>query len=197
MPRLPRRYVLPVLMLSIHAEELYAVRAMKLVASGYITKEKALDELIKAIRKVRTGGKYITSSLAERLADTPQSDTEKPLHESLSNREYQVMCLTARGKKIGEIAEELFLSPSTIKTHRLRIFRKIGMRTTAELTRYTTIHHLIDGFKPASDRRMILNEEQQRRLSLQSITKHSLDSMSHLLTWNILTYILQYNSSAL
>jgi DNA-binding NarL/FixJ family response regulator len=104
---------LPVLILSVHPEEQYAVRALKAGASGYLTKESAPDELITAIRKVSMGGKYITSSLAEKLAFELEADLEKPPHKTLSDREFQVMCMIAKGKTIKDIAEELYLSPKT------------------------------------------------------------------------------------
>ncbi len=127
---------LPVLILSMHPEEQYAVRSLRAGAAGYLTKESAPAELIDAIRKVANGKKYITSSLAEKLADEIGLDTEKPLHETLSDREYQVMCMIASGKTVKEIADELNLSVKTISTHRARILRKMHMENNAQLTHY-------------------------------------------------------------
>ena len=134
---------LPVLILSMHPEEQYAVRSLRAGASGYLTKESAPDELIDAIHKVANGGKYITSSLAERLAGEIGPSTEKPLHETLSDREYQVMCMIASGKTVKDIAEELNLSVKTISTHRARILRKMHMDNNAQLTHYAIKHNLV------------------------------------------------------
>ncbi|HEY4673195.1 MAG TPA: response regulator transcription factor, partial [Nitrososphaerales archaeon] len=120
---------LPVLILSIHPEEQYAVRVLKAGAAGYMTKESAPEELVKAIRKVLRGGKYISPSLAEKLAFDLETDSEKPLHETLSDREYQVMCMIASGKTVKEIAKKLYLSVKTISTHRARILGKMKMKT--------------------------------------------------------------------
>jgi DNA-binding NarL/FixJ family response regulator len=127
---------LPVLILSIHPEEQYAVRVLKAGASGYLTKDSAPDELITAILKVSRGKKYISASLAEKLAYDLEIGAEKPLHETLSDREYEVMCLIASGKTIKEIAEELYLSVKTISTYRARILEKMNMKSSAELTHY-------------------------------------------------------------
>jgi len=135
---------LPVLVLSIHPEEQYAVRVLKAGASGYLTKESAQDELISALQNVSTGRKYITPSLAERLAFDLEMDTERPPHESLSDREYQVMCMIASGKTVKEIAEELFLSVKTVSTYRARLLDKMRMKSSAELTYYAIKHRLID-----------------------------------------------------
>ena len=135
---------LPVLILSVHPEEQYAVRALKAGASGYLTKERAPDELITAIRKVSMGGKYITSSLAEKLAFELEVDTEKPPHKTLSDREFQVMCMIAKGRTIKNIAEELYLSPKTVSTYRSRILEKMKMKSNEELTHYVINNHLID-----------------------------------------------------
>jgi two-component system invasion response regulator UvrY len=135
---------LSVLVLSIHPEEQYAVRVLKAGASGYLTKESAQDELISAIQKVSTGRKYITPSLAEKLALDLEMGAEKPPHESLSDREYQVMCMMASGKTVKEIAEELFLSVKTVSTYRARLLDKMRMKSNAELTYYAIKHRLID-----------------------------------------------------
>jgi DNA-binding NarL/FixJ family response regulator len=135
---------LPVLMLSMYPEEQYAVRTLKAGASGYLTKESAPEELISAIRKVCAGGKYVSSSLAERLVSYLETDTEKPAHELLSDREYQVMLMIASGKTVTEIADELCLSVKTVSTNRSRALKKMGMRTNAEMTYYAIKQGLVD-----------------------------------------------------
>jgi len=135
---------LPVLILSIHPEEQYAVRVLKAGAAGYMTKESAPEELVKAVRKVIRGSKYISPSLVEKLAFDLETDSEKPLHETLSDREYQVMCMIASGKTVKEIAKKLYLSVKTISTHRARILGKMKMKTNAELTHYAIKNRLVD-----------------------------------------------------
>lgn len=135
---------LPVLMLSMYPEEQYAVRTLKAGASGYLTKESAPEELIAAIRKVFMGGKYVTSSLAEKLASYLETASERPAHELLSDREYQVMIMIASGKTVKNIAEELSLSVKTISTNRSRALRKLGMKTNAEVTYYAIKNGLVD-----------------------------------------------------
>ena len=137
------RPALLVLMVSMHPEEQYAVRALKAGASGYLTKESAPDELIVAIRKVSTGGKYVSSALAERLAALLQEDAEALPHEALSSREYQVMCMIASGKTLKEIGGELSLSIKTISTYRSRILEKMKMRNNAELIHYAVKNRLV------------------------------------------------------
>ncbi|PKN37213.1 MAG: DNA-binding response regulator [Deltaproteobacteria bacterium HGW-Deltaproteobacteria-2] len=135
---------LAVLILSMHPEEQYAVRALKAGASGYLTKASAPQELIGAIRKVACGGKYVTSSLAEKLADEMEIDTEKLPHERLSNREHQIMLMLAEGKTVSDVAGELCLSVKTISTYRTRIMSKMGMKKNAELTLYAVHNKLIN-----------------------------------------------------
>ena len=136
---------LPVLILSMHPEEQYAVRALRAGAAGYLTKESAPDELIEAIQKVARGGKYITASLADKLAEEIGEPSEEELpHERLSDREYQVMCMIASGKTVKEIGCELNLSVKTISTHRARILSKMNMRNNAQLTHYAIKHKLVD-----------------------------------------------------
>ena len=135
---------LPVLMLSMYPEEQFAVRALRAGASGYLTKESAPDELVGAIRKVSAGGKYVSSALAEELALDLQRGDKQPLHETLSDREYRVMCLIASGKTATEIARELSLSVKTISTYRHRILDKMKMKNSAELTHYTMSRRLVD-----------------------------------------------------
>jgi len=127
---------LPVLILSMYPEELYAVRSFKCGASGYLSKESAPTELITAIRKVSGGGKYVSPSLAENLVVCLGDDDGKPPHEKLSEREYQVLCMIACGKSGKEIAGELSLSAKTVSTYRARILEKMGMHSNAELTHY-------------------------------------------------------------
>jgi DNA-binding NarL/FixJ family response regulator len=133
-----------ILVLSMHPEEQYAVRVLKAGAAGYLTKESAPDELIKALRKVAQGGKYITASLAEKLAFDIEKDGDQPSHELLSDREYQVMLLLGKGKTVGEIGKELFLSVKTISTYRSRILEKMGMKSNAEIIRYVIENKLVD-----------------------------------------------------
>ena len=134
---------LPVLILSMHPEDRFAVRALKAGAAGYVTKDSAVAELVNAIRKVVAGGKYVSPHLAEKLADDLEK-SERPLHEMLSDREFQVMRMIALGKKTSEIAEELALSISTVNTYRARILEKMKMETNVELTRYAIENHLIE-----------------------------------------------------
>lgn len=133
---------MPVLILSIHPEDQYAVRALKEGASGYMNKETAPEELVRAIRKIIKGGKYVSSSLAEQLASMLGNDA--PLHERLSVREHQVMLLIASGSTITEIADEMSLSVKTISTYRSRILEKLGMTNNVEITRYAIKHKLIE-----------------------------------------------------
>lgn len=135
---------LPILVLSIHPEEQYALRVLRHGASGYLTKDSAPDELIAAIQKVSSGGKYISPSLAEKLAFNLDTDVEKPLHDILSDREYQVLCLIASGKATKDIAEELLLSVKTVSTYRSRILSKMAMKNNTELIRYGVQNQLID-----------------------------------------------------
>lgn len=135
---------LPVLILSIHPEEQYAIRALKAGAAGYLTKGSAPGELTAAIRKVSAGKKYISSSLAEKLALHLENDTDKPIHEKLSDREYQILCMIASGETTKEIAQGLFLSEKTISTYRSRILEKMNMKSNAELTRYAIKNRLVD-----------------------------------------------------
>jgi len=127
---------LPVLVLSMHPEEQYAVRVLRAGASGYLTKDSAPDQLMSAIRKVAKGGRYVSPSLAEQLAYDLDAGSEKPLHKNLSDREFQVLCLIASGKTVTEIAEELALSVKTISTYRARLLEKMNMTRNAQLTNY-------------------------------------------------------------
>jgi len=135
---------LAVLVLSMYSEEQYAIRALRAGASGYMTKESAPDELIEAIRKVSTGRKYISPTVAEKLAVSLEANDERPAHENLSDREYQVMCMIASGKTIKTIADELSLSVKTVSTYRTRILEKMRMKNNAELTHYSIQNRLVE-----------------------------------------------------
>jgi len=135
---------LPVLFLSMHPEEQYARRALKSGAAGYLTKESVPEELKTAIRRVLTGGRYVSATLAERLAFDLREGADTPVHELLSDREFQVLRMIASGKAVGEIAEDLSLSVKTVSTYRSRILDKTGMKTTAELIRFALRSRLVD-----------------------------------------------------
>src|SRR5881397_3346095 len=135
---------LPVLVLSMHAEDQYAVRVLRAGAAGYLTKESAPAKLVQAIRKVVRGGKYVSPTLAEKLVYDLNGDSTKPPHELLSDREYQVLCMIASGKTVSEIEEDLHLSVKTISTYRVRILDKLLMKNNAELTRYAIKQGLVD-----------------------------------------------------
>lgn len=134
---------LAVLILSIHPEEQYAVRALRSGAAGYLTKESAPEELIAAIRKVASGGKFVSATLAERLATTMMTPSGDLSHEQLSDREYQIMCMMASGKMQTQIADELSLSNKTIGTYRARILAKMDLKNNAEITRYAIENKLV------------------------------------------------------
>ena len=135
---------LPVVMLSTFPEKHYAVRAFKLGASGYVSKESASGELLAAVRKALAGGRYITPSLAEALAATVAGESPAAPHELLSNRELQVLRMVASGKSLKQIAAELSLSEKTIGTYRTRIGQKLNVGTNVELTLYATLHKLLE-----------------------------------------------------
>ena len=134
---------LPVLVLSMHPEEQYALRAYKSGASGYLTKGSPSHELIDALQKISRGKKYVSASLAESLVTGLREPSQQDLLNSLSNREYQVMCLIGSGKTVGKIADELALSVKTISTYRAHILRKLNMKNNAELTRYVIENNLL------------------------------------------------------
>ena len=134
---------LAVLVLSMHAEDQYAVRVLRAGASGYLSKESAPDELVKAIRRVASGGKYVSPVVAEALLSHLDGDVEGPLHSQLSDREFQVMRLLATGKTVSEIAEMLSLSVKTISTYRARVMEKMSMKSNAELTHYAIKNDII------------------------------------------------------
>jgi two-component system, NarL family, invasion response regulator UvrY len=133
---------LPVLILSVHSEDQYAVRCIKAGASGYLMKEWAPEELVKAIRKVNAGGKYVSASLAEKLVSHLDA-SDKPPHENLSDREFQILCLIAGGKSLKGIAGELCVSEKTVSTYRSRIMEKMGMNTNFDLIRYASENNLL------------------------------------------------------
>jgi two-component system invasion response regulator UvrY len=133
-----------VLMLSMHPEEHYAKRVLKAGAAGYLQKDSPPEELVGAIHRIANGGKYVTASLAERLALDLEGKTQKPPHELLSDREYQVLCLLASGKTIKEIAHELTLSAPTVSTYRARVLDKLKLASTVDLVRYALAHGLIE-----------------------------------------------------
>lgn len=133
----------PVLVLSMLPEDQYGVSVLKAGASGYLTKESAPEELVLAIRKVLRGGKYISATLAEQLAFALGPSSEKPLHQTLSEREYQVLCLLAAGKTCREVADQLAISDKTVSTYRQRLLEKMRLRNNAELMSYAFRHHLV------------------------------------------------------
>ena len=135
---------LPILILSIQSEEQVGVRVLRAGASGFLNKESAPKELLNAIRKIFSGRKFVSPSLAERLAiDVETSNTDEP-HKQLSNREYQVFCSIASGKSILEIAEQLSISDKTVRTYRERLMEKMNMKNDVELTHYAILHKLIE-----------------------------------------------------
>jgi two-component system, NarL family, invasion response regulator UvrY len=134
---------LPVLILSCYPEDQFGPRVLKSGAAGYMSKETACDELIHAIRKVCRGGKYVSRTLAEKIASDLAADQALPPHEKLSDREFQVMCMIASGKPVGQIAKELCLSQKTISTHRSRILDKMALQNNAQLTYYAVKNNLV------------------------------------------------------
>jgi DNA-binding NarL/FixJ family response regulator len=133
---------LPVLILTTYPEEQYAVRVLRAGAAGYMTKEGAPEHLVEAVRRVTAGGRYITPTLADLLV-TNLAAADRPPHEALSDREFQVLRLIASGKTVGQIADALSLSPNTVSTYRARILEKTGMKTNAELTHYAISNGLV------------------------------------------------------
>jgi two-component system, NarL family, invasion response regulator UvrY len=134
---------LPILILSVHPEDQYAIRVLKAGASGYLNKDSAPEELVKAVNRVLLGKKYITSSIAERLATTLDLDGDKMLHEYLSDREFEVLKLLASGKSVSDIAQQLSLSVTTVSTYRARIMAKMNLKTNADLTLYAVENKLL------------------------------------------------------
>lgn len=134
----------PVLVLSMHAEDQYGKWALKAGAAGYMNKESAPEELIKAMQKVLAGGRYVSPALAEELAAALRQDSERPLHETLSGREFEILRMIASGKTVSQIAGELHLSATTVSTYRTRILGKMRLANSAELIRYALQNHLVD-----------------------------------------------------
>jgi len=134
---------LPILVLSVHPEDQYAIRVMKSGASGYLNKDSAPEELVKAVHRLLLGKKYITPSVAEKLAETLDHDPDRLPHEFLSDREFEVMLLLAGGAPVSEIAGKLSLSPTTVSTYRATILTKMNVRTNADLTRYAMENKLL------------------------------------------------------
>jgi len=133
-----------VLVLSMHPEDQFAVRLLKAGAAGYLNKESAPDELVTAMRKVISGGKYVSPTLAERLAFDLDQDSDRPAHEALSDREFQVLQMLAAGQSVAEIATVLMLSPKTVSTYRARLLDKLGLKSNAELIHYAIQNNLIE-----------------------------------------------------
>jgi DNA-binding NarL/FixJ family response regulator len=145
LPQLRREYPdLPVLVLSVHPEDQFAIRCLKLGAAGYMTKETAPEELVKAIRRVRSGRRWVSAALAEELVHLLETPGERPAHEGLSAREFEVLRLIASGKTVGEIGGLLGLSVKTVSTYRTRILAKMKMDTNAQLTYYAIKNSLVD-----------------------------------------------------
>lgn len=135
---------LPVLMLSTHAEEQYALRSMKAGAAGYLNKQSAPAQLVTAIRQVANGKKYISNEMAEQLANGLTQGFQELLHQTLSNREYQTLCLMASGKKLSEMAAIMSLSAKTVSVYRARLLEKMKLKNNAEAIHYAITHHLIE-----------------------------------------------------
>ncbi|SEF92566.1 response regulator [Nitrosomonas ureae] len=135
---------LAVLMLSMHNEHEFAIRALKAGASGYLNKQSAPAQLVVAIRQVAAGDKYVSSVVAQELANIINSDTDKPLHVTLSDREYQTLCFIAAGKTLSEISSEMFLSPKTVSVYRARLLEKLKLTNNSEIIRYAIKNKLVD-----------------------------------------------------
>jgi DNA-binding NarL/FixJ family response regulator len=141
---------LRILVLSMHEEKQYAIRAIKAGASGYLTKDSATTQLVSALRKVASGGAFISAEVAEQLALGAMPQAEGPPHASLSDREYQVFSQLANGQSVSEIAEQLNLSVKTVSTHKARLMQKLGLANSAELVRYAISHGLLDSATPGN-----------------------------------------------
>ncbi len=134
---------LPVLILSMYPEDQYALRTIRAGAAGYLSKETAPEELIQALQRVLAGGEYVSASVADQLLQYARGSGDQPVHATLSDREYQVLCLIASGKELREISQELSLSAKTVSTYRARLLTKMNMKTNAELTRYAIQNGLV------------------------------------------------------
>lgn len=132
------------LILSMHPEERFAIRALKSGASGYLSKQSAAKELVNALVKIMSGGKYISNVVAEQLAMEIEIPSDKPLHEKLSNREFEILIKISQGKPVSEIADELSLSVNTVTSYRSRLMQKMNMKTNAEIIRYSLKNQLVD-----------------------------------------------------
>jgi DNA-binding NarL/FixJ family response regulator len=133
-----------ILVLSVHSEDQFAVRVLKAGASGFLNKDSAPEELVKAVRKVLAGGRYVSASLAEKLALNIDRPADQPAHQILSDREFQVLRMIGSGKTVSEIAAELSLSVKTVSTYRARILEKMDLNTNAEITRYAFENKLVE-----------------------------------------------------
>jgi DNA-binding NarL/FixJ family response regulator len=134
---------LRVLVLTVHPEDQYAVRAIRAGAAGFLTKESAPEKLIEAVRKIASGGRYVSAELAETLASALAGEAKGAPHERLSDREFEILKMLASGKTVSDVARELTLSVKTVSTHRTRILKKMGMKNNAELTSYAVRNHLV------------------------------------------------------
>ena len=135
---------LPVLMLSMHPENQYALRALKAGAAGYLTKQSAASQLVSAIRQVNSGRKYVTPAVAEELANSFDRDSERPAHEQLSMREYQTMCMIASGQSLTDMAARMSLSVKTVSVYRARVLEKMRLKNNAEITHYAIKNQLVE-----------------------------------------------------
>jgi two-component system, NarL family, invasion response regulator UvrY len=135
---------LPVLILSMHPEDQFAVRALRMGASGYLPKESVAEELVRAIRKVMTGGTYVRPTFAAQLVSDLATDAGQPLHQTLSQREHQVLCLIGSGMSVRSIAHELSVGVKTIRTYRVRILKKMAMKNNAELMHYAISNGMVN-----------------------------------------------------
>ena len=135
---------LPILVLSVHPEEQYAKRAIKAGARGYLRKESAPEELIQAVRRLLAGRRYVSAALAEQLARDLHENSDRPVHDVLSAREFEILVMIGLGKTVNQIAAELHLSGATVSTYRARVLEKMKLATTAELMRYAIRNHLVD-----------------------------------------------------
>jgi len=135
---------LPVLILSMHPEEQYAIRALRAGAAGYLSKQAAPEQLVTALRQVASGKKYVSAEVAEELANAIGEDLDRPPHEKLSDREYQTLCMISSGKTLTQIAEQLNLSVKTVSVYRARLLEKMRLHNNAELTHYGLKHGLVD-----------------------------------------------------
>jgi len=135
---------LQVLMLSMHPENQYAVRSLKAGAAGYLTKQSAPSQLVSAIRQVKDGRKYVTAAVAQELANSIDRDSDRPLHEVLSIREYQTLCMIASGKSLTDMAHQMSISVKTVSVYRARVLEKMHLKNNSELTHYAIKNQIVD-----------------------------------------------------